>query len=114
MDCGAYDVLSGTPCRSIAINHLAGARISSGPTVVSTPRFITHIQHARRPQATSPVGVDAFAHGQREYDLDEEFMTLAKLRAQLVLGLNMPGRGVAAESNGFDRFVFFVSSNLRT
>jgi len=39
-------------------------------------------------------GVDAFAHGVRSTDVDEEFMTMVRQRPNLVLGPNMPDRGV--------------------
>jgi imidazolonepropionase-like amidohydrolase len=42
-------------------------------------------------------GVDAFAHGVRDKDVDEEFMALLKQRPALVLNPNMPDRGVAAD-----------------
>jgi hypothetical protein len=53
--------------------------------------------YAPRAQPAQPVGVDAFAQGLREYDLDEQFMTLAKLHAHLVLGLDMRECEVAAD-----------------
>src|SRR5262249_52043353 len=41
-------------------------------------------------------GLDAFAHGVRDKDLDDEFIALVKQRPNLVLGPNMPDRGVVA------------------
>jgi imidazolonepropionase-like amidohydrolase len=39
-------------------------------------------------------GVDAFAHGVRDRDVDDEFIAMVKERPSLVLVPNMPGRGV--------------------
>jgi imidazolonepropionase-like amidohydrolase len=42
-------------------------------------------------------GVDAFAHGVRDRDIDDEFMGLVKQRPNLVLVPNLPDRGVVAD-----------------
>ncbi|MES2605946.1 MAG: amidohydrolase family protein [Pseudomonadota bacterium] len=42
-------------------------------------------------------GVDAFAHGVRDMDIDDEFMALVKQHPDLVMGPNLPGRGVATD-----------------
>ncbi|MDA1183872.1 MAG: amidohydrolase family protein [Acidobacteria bacterium] len=42
-------------------------------------------------------GVDAFAHGVRDRDIDDEFVTLAQERPDLVLVPNLPNRGVAVD-----------------
>ena len=60
-------------------------------------RVIAHIYTLDDAKATLRAGLDAFAHGVRDKDLDEEFMALVKQRPQLVLGPNMPDRGVAAD-----------------
>ena len=59
-------------------------------------RVIAHIYTLEDAKATLRAGLDAFAHGVRDKDLDEEFMALVKQHPQLVLGPNMPDRGVAA------------------
>jgi len=59
-------------------------------------RVIAHIYTLDDAKATLRAGLDAFAHGVRDKDLDDEFMTLVKQRPNLVLGPNMPDRGVAA------------------
>jgi len=59
-------------------------------------RVIAHIYTLEDARATLRAGLDAFAHGVRDKDLDEEFMALVKQHPQLVLGPNMPDRGVAA------------------
>jgi imidazolonepropionase-like amidohydrolase len=42
-------------------------------------------------------GVDAFAHGVRDRDIDDEFVTMMKERPQVVLVPNLPDRGVATD-----------------
>ena len=42
-------------------------------------------------------GIDAFAHGVRDKDVDEEFMALVKARPNFFLVPNMPDRGVATD-----------------
>ena len=59
-------------------------------------RVIAHIYTLEDAKATLRAGLDAFAHGVRDKDLDEEFMTLVKQHPALVLGPNMPDRGVVA------------------
>ena len=60
-------------------------------------RVIAHIYTLDDAKATLKAGLDAFAHGVRDRDLDEEFMALVKQRPNLVLGPNMPDRGVVAD-----------------
>jgi imidazolonepropionase-like amidohydrolase len=42
-------------------------------------------------------GIDAFAHGVREQDIDDEFLQLILQRPQVVVVPNLPGRGVATD-----------------
>ena len=42
-------------------------------------------------------GIDAFAHGVRDRDVDEEFMAMLKTRPAFVLAPNLPGRGVKTD-----------------
>jgi imidazolonepropionase-like amidohydrolase len=44
-------------------------------------------------------GIDAFAHGVRDKDVDEEFMSMVKQRPALVVVPNLPDRGVATDMN---------------
>jgi len=60
-------------------------------------RVIAHIYTLDDAKATLRAGVDAFAHGVRDKDLDEEFVAMVKQHQRLVLGPNMPDRGVAAD-----------------
>jgi imidazolonepropionase-like amidohydrolase len=59
-------------------------------------RVIAHIYTLEDAKATLRAGLDAFAHGVRDKDLDDEFMALVKQHPDLVLGPNMPDRGVVA------------------
>jgi len=59
-------------------------------------RVIAHIYTLDDAKATLRAGVDAFAHGVRDKDLDDEFIALVKQHPNLVLGPNMPDRGVVA------------------
>jgi imidazolonepropionase-like amidohydrolase len=60
-------------------------------------RVIAHIYTLDDAKGTLRAGLDAFAHGVRDKDLDEEFMSLVKKNPNLVLGPNMPDRGVVAD-----------------
>jgi len=60
-------------------------------------RVIAHIYTLDDAKGTLRAGVDAFAHGVRDKDLDDEFMALVKQHPNLVLGPNMPDRGVTAD-----------------
>ena len=54
--------------------------------------------HARGPRRASlRAGVDALAHGVRDKDIDDEFMAIVKQHPNLVLGPNMPERGVPTD-----------------
>jgi imidazolonepropionase-like amidohydrolase len=44
-------------------------------------------------------GIDAFAHGVRDRDVDEEFMAMLKTRPAFVLAPNLPDRGVKTDLN---------------
>jgi len=59
-------------------------------------RVIAHVYTLEDAKATLRAGLDAFAHGVRDTDLDDEFMRLVKQHRDLVLGPNMPDRGVVA------------------
>src|SRR5436190_2032767 len=59
-------------------------------------RVIAHIYTLEDAKATLRAGLDAFAHGVRDKDLDDEYMVLVKQHPNLVVGPNMPDRGVAA------------------
>jgi imidazolonepropionase-like amidohydrolase len=58
-------------------------------------RVIAHVFALDDARGLLRAGVDAFAHGVRDRDVDDEFMALVKARPNLVLGPNLPDRGVA-------------------
>jgi imidazolonepropionase-like amidohydrolase len=60
-------------------------------------RTITHIYTLEDAKGTLRAGGDAFAHGVRDTDLDAAFMALVKQHPNLVLGPNMPDRGVKVD-----------------
>src|SRR6185436_32100 len=60
-------------------------------------RVIAHIYTLEDAKGTLRAGLDAFAHGVRDKDLDEEFIALVKQHRDLVLNPNMPDRGVVAD-----------------
>ena len=60
-------------------------------------RVIAHVFALDDAKGLVRAGVDAFAHGVRDRDVDDEFMALVTQRPDLVLGPNLPDRGVAAD-----------------
>jgi imidazolonepropionase-like amidohydrolase len=60
-------------------------------------RVIAHIFALDDAKGLLKAGVDGFAHGVRDKDVDDEFMALLKRHKNLVLGPNMPDRGVVAD-----------------
>ena len=59
-------------------------------------RVIAHVYTLEDAKGTLRAGLDAFAHGVRDKDVDAEFMALVTQRPNLVLNPNMPDRGVVA------------------
>jgi imidazolonepropionase-like amidohydrolase len=57
-------------------------------------RVIAHIYTLDDHKGVLRAGVDAFAHGVRDKDVDDEFVAMVKQHPNLVLGPNMPDRGV--------------------
>jgi imidazolonepropionase-like amidohydrolase len=47
-------------------------------------------------------GIDIFAHGVRDKDIDDEFVTLIKSKPEVVLIPNLPSRGVATNIDAFE------------
>ena len=60
-------------------------------------RVTAHIFALDDAKGLLKAGVDAFAHGVRDRDVDEEFMALMKARPRVILVPNLPDRGVAAD-----------------
>jgi imidazolonepropionase-like amidohydrolase len=60
-------------------------------------QVIAHIFELDDAKGLIRAGIDAFAHGIRDKDIDEEVMTMFKQRPNLVLTPNLPDRGVKAD-----------------
>lgn len=60
-------------------------------------RTIAHVFTLDDAKGLVRAGNDAFAHGVRDRDVDDDFMALVKQHPNLVLGPNLPDRGVVAD-----------------
>lgn len=60
-------------------------------------RVVAHLFTLEDAKGLVKAGVDAFAHGVRDVDVDDEFMALVKANPAFVLGPNLPARGVATD-----------------
>lgn len=60
-------------------------------------RVVAHIFSLEDAKGLLSAGVDAFAHGIRDTDIDDEVVALFKARPAVVLGPNLPDRGVAVD-----------------
>jgi imidazolonepropionase-like amidohydrolase len=60
-------------------------------------RVTAHIFALEDAKGLLRAGIDAFAHGVRDRDVDEEFVAMMKQRPQVVLVPNLPDRGVATD-----------------
>lgn len=60
-------------------------------------RVTAHIFHLEDAKGLLRAGVDAFAHGIRDTDLDDEVIALFRARPEVVLVPNLPPRGVATD-----------------
>ncbi len=60
-------------------------------------RVTAHIFNLEDGKGLLRANVDAFAHGVRDRDVDDEFMTLVRAKPNLVLNPNLPGRGVPTD-----------------
>ncbi len=60
-------------------------------------RVAVHVYYLDDAKGLLEAGVDAFAHGVRDKDVDEELMAQVKQRPNFVLVPNMPDRGVATD-----------------
>jgi imidazolonepropionase-like amidohydrolase len=60
-------------------------------------RVAAHIFTLEDAKGLLRVGIDAFAHGIRDRDIDDEIVSMFKERKNVVLIPNMPDRGVAAD-----------------
>src|SRR5262245_49755752 len=60
-------------------------------------RVAAHIYNLSDAKGLLKAGIDVFAHGIRDVDVDDELVALIRARKQVVLIPNMPDRGVAAD-----------------
>ena len=60
-------------------------------------RVTAHIFALEDAKGLLEAGVDAFAHGVRDQDVDDEFVAMVQERPDVVLVPNMPNRGVAVD-----------------
>ena len=60
-------------------------------------RVVAHIFNLSDAKGLLNAGIDAFGHGIRDIDADDEVVALIKARKHVVLIPNMPDRGVAAD-----------------
>ena len=60
-------------------------------------RVIAHIWELEDAKGLIRAGVDAFAHGVRDRDVDDEIMAMLKQRPDLVVTPNLPDRGVKVD-----------------
>jgi imidazolonepropionase-like amidohydrolase len=60
-------------------------------------KVTAHIFYLEDAKELLRAGIDAFAHGVRDRDVDDEFVALVKERPNLVLVPNLPDRGVATD-----------------
>jgi imidazolonepropionase-like amidohydrolase len=60
-------------------------------------RVTAHIFNLSDAKGLLRAGLDAFAHGVRDVDIDDEFLALVKERLQVVLVPNLPSPGVATD-----------------
>ena len=60
-------------------------------------RVTVHVYYLDDAKGLLRAGVDAFAHGVRDKDVDDELMALVKSRPNFFLVPNLPDRGVAAD-----------------
>ena len=60
-------------------------------------RVTAHIFALEDAKGLLRAGIDAFAHGVRDQDVDDEFVELVQERPEVVLVPNLPGRGVAED-----------------
>ena len=60
-------------------------------------RVTAHIFELSDAKGLLKAGLDAFAHGVRDRDIDEEFVAMYKGRPEVILVPNLPNRGVATD-----------------
>lgn len=59
-----------------------------------------HINYLEDAKGLMRAGIDVFAHGVREGDVDEELINLFQQRPEVIMGPNLPDKGVTINMNG--------------
>jgi imidazolonepropionase-like amidohydrolase len=62
-------------------------------------RVTAHIFALSDAKGLLDAGIDLFAHGVRDRDIDDEFVAMIKERPEVIVVPNLPGRGVATDLN---------------
>lgn len=60
-------------------------------------RVTAHIFNLSDAKGLLEAGLDAFAHGVRDMDIDDDFVAMVQARPEVVLVPNLPGRGVPTD-----------------
>ena len=60
-------------------------------------RVIAHIFTLEDAKGVLRAGIDAFAHGVRDKDIDDEFINMMKARPNMIVDPNLPDRGVKVD-----------------
>lgn len=68
-------------------------------------RVTAHIFTLADAKGLLEAGVDAFAHGVRDMDIDDEFVAMVQARPEVVLVPNLPNRGVPTDYSWLEGFV---------
>jgi len=68
-------------------------------------RVTAHIFNLDDAKGLVKAGIDAFAHGVRDKDIDDEFVSMMKQRPNFVLVPNLPDRGVVTDLSWLRDFV---------
>jgi Imidazolonepropionase and related amidohydrolases len=83
---GQYDKLPAELYRAVIEEaHAAGLRVAA------------HIFALEDAKELLRAGIDVFAHGVRDQDIDEEFINMMRDRSHVVLIPNLPARGIATD-----------------
>ncbi|MEO5924202.1 MAG: amidohydrolase family protein [Bryobacteraceae bacterium] len=64
-------------------------------------RVVAHIFYLADAKDLLRAGIDGFAHGVRDIDIDDEFLTLIKARPEVFVIPNLPDRGASASDWAF-------------
>jgi imidazolonepropionase-like amidohydrolase len=68
-------------------------------------RVTAHIFNLEDAKGLLEAGIDSFAHGVRDMDIDDEFVAMVQARPDVVLVPNMPYRGIPTDYSWMGGFV---------